>query len=460
MDQTTRSSQDAPGTPATGWSAPSTPDAPRTSHSHRDPWTNDSTDPGPEASDTQQSDAPLADSEVAEPQAPDVPTTEASDTQTFGTTQTGPTVPPAYPPAHDDRTTSGSPSRRATAGLVALALGVGVLGGAGGAAAYSALTDEDEPVVNSLDSAPASDDSGAAFSSVEDVAAQVLPSVVSIEVGQGGGSGVIISSDGQILTNNHVAQAAQNGDLTVTFHDGSTAQAEVVGVDELTDVAIIQAQDVSDLQPAELGSSADLQVGEQVTAIGSPLGLDGTVTTGIVSALDRPVTAGDQFGQGTSTFGAIQTDAPINPGNSGGPLVNMSGQVVGINSAIATAPGSDGSIGLGFAIPIDQASTVADQLIESGSADHARIGVGVSAAEGDTRGAVVEEVEPNSAAANEDIEVGDIITHIDERLITSDEALVAAVRSYQPGDEVTLTLVRDGESITVDVTLGSSAPST
>ena len=353
--------------------------------------------------------------------------------------------------------------RRSTALLVALALGAGLLGGAAGAGVVTVL-DEDQPaaesssaVQNSLDG-PTSDDnqSVSSFSSVEDVAAEVLPSVVSIAVqsqqGSGTGTGVIISSDGRILTNNHVVESG--GQLIVTFHDGSTAPAEVIGTDPVTDLAVIQAQDVSDLNPAELGSSGELEVGQQVVAIGSPFGLEGTVTSGIVSAIGRPVSPG-QTQDSLTVIDGIQTDAPINPGNSGGPLVNMSGQVVGINSAIFSP--SEGSIGLGFAIPIDQAKPIAEELIETGQATHARIGIGVRDAATETRGALVATVEPGSGADEAGLSQGDIITKVDDRLVTGGESLIAAARSYRPGDTVTLTIVRDGETQTVEVALGSDA---
>ena len=285
----------------------------------------------------------------------------------------------SYPP------TAATKPRRGTAFLVALALGAGLLGGVAGAGVVTVL-DDDQPATQSTGTQSSLDNSGSesnqsvsSFSSVEDVAAAVLPSVVSISVqsqaGTGTGTGVVISSDGQILTNNHVVESG--GNLTVTFHDGTSASAEVVGTDPVTDLAVIQARDVSGLTAAELGSSGDLEVGQQVVAIGSPFGLEGTVTTGIVSAVGRPVSAG-QTQDSRAVIDAIQTDAPINPGNSGGPLVNMSGQVVGINSAIYTP--SAGSVGLGFAIPIDQAKPIAEELIDTGQATHARIGIGVGPA--------------------------------------------------------------------------------
>lgn len=350
--------------------------------------------------------------------------------------------------------------RRGTGLLVAVALVAGAVGG-GATAGIIELTRDDQPAaVSSLDRPPA-EGTATGTSGVQEVANQVLPSVVSIAAGRGGGSGVLISSDGQILTNNHVVAAAQGSPLRVTLYDGTTAEAELVGGDELSDLAVIQLQDGSGLQPAELGSSADLQVGEQVVAIGSPLGLEGTVTSGIISALDRPVTAGDRQGGLQTTFTAIQTDAPINPGNSGGPLVNTAGQVVGINSAIATLPGgSEGSIGVGFSIPIDQARVIAEQLVETGSATHAMLEIGVNDATGETPGAVVADLRAGGAGEAAGLQTGDVITRVDERLVTDANSLIAAVRSYRPGDEVELTVVRDGETLTLEVTLGSSAPAT
>jgi putative serine protease PepD len=298
------------------------------------------------------------------------------------------------------------------------------------------------------------------MSSVEDVAAAVLPSVVSVQVatgtGQGTGSGVVLSSDGLILTNNHVVEvAASGGDVVVSFQDGTTATATVVGLDPLTDLAVLQAEDVSGLTPATLGSSSDLAVGEQVVAIGSPLGLDGTVTTGIVSALERPVRTTDAGPDGSTVIDAVQTDAPINPGNSGGPLVNMAGEVVGINSAIATAPGSQGSIGLGFSIPVDQARPIAEELRDSGTATHARLGVSVGNTTDGSPGALVAAVEPGGSADSAGLQEGDVVTRVGERLLADGDELVAAVRSYRPGDSVEVTVSSGGDTRTVEITLGS-----
>jgi len=382
----------------------------------------------------------------------------------------GPFTPPtASHPAAPAR------PRRGVAALVAVALAAGLVGGGAGAAVTAAIDDEPATVntVNALDAVRTGGQSGAsdtADGAVERVASAVLPSVVSILVrtpaGGGGGTGVTLSSDGLILTNNHVVEsAAQGGSITVTFTNGDSATAQIVGRDPATDLAVIQAEDVSGLTPAQLGSSADLTVGEEVVAIGSPLGLSGTVTSGIVSALNRPVRAGggqDATAQNT-VIDAIQTDAAINPGNSGGPLVNMSGQVVGINSAIATLGGGlggqSGSIGLGFAIPIDQARDIADQLANGGTAEHAQLGVSVGNAatpNGETA-ARVASVVPGGGADGGGLRAGDVITGIDDRRVESADALIAAVRSHQPGDEVRVTYLRDGDERMTTVTLGSDA---
>src|SRR5690625_150404 len=354
--------------------------------------------------------------------------------------------------------------------LVVLALAAGF----GGAAGYLAWVDDDatartpgnEPI-SSLDQQPNADEgSDAEATGVEAVAETVHPSVVSIAVsspqGQGGGSGVVISTDGQILTNNHVAAAgSEGGQLQVQFSDGTSAPAEVLGTDPLTDLVVIEAGGASDLTAASLASSEEVAVGEEVVAICSPVGLDGTFASGIISAVQRPVSRGEQGGQqdGQPTvIDAMQTDAPINPGNSGGPLVNMDGEVIGINSAIVTGgPQSQGSIGLGFAIPIDQARPIAEQLIENGEASHARIGIGVTDATGDTPGAQVASVEGGGSAAEAGLQEGDIVTKIDDRHVPNATTLIAATRSYRPGDTVTLTYVRDGEEQTTEVELGSDA---
>jgi putative serine protease PepD len=386
------------------------------------------------------------------------------------TAPTDPWLPPT-PPTVPDRTAGPEKPRRGVLALIAVALAAGLVGGGAGAAFTSALDDK-PATVNSLDQSrgTSADTAAAPTGSVEQVAAKVLPSVVSISVrtasGGGTGTGVVISSDGLILTNNHVvAEAEQGATMEVSFNDGRTAAATLVGRDPTTDLAVIRATGVSDLKPATLGDSSVLKPGQSVVAIGSPLGLQGTVTSGIVSALNRPVRTGDSnpMGESQSTvIDAIQTDAAINPGNSGGPLVNMRGEVVGINSAIASlgsSSGQSGSIGLGFSIPIDQARRVADQLTKSGKAVHAQLGVSVSdVADGTAQGgAGIAMVTPGGGAAKAGIEVGDVVTKVGDREIDSADALIAAVRSHQPGDKVTLTYTRGGDSHTATVTLGSDA---
>ena len=308
--------------------------------------------------------------------------------------------------------------------------------------------------------------------SVEQVAQTILPSVVKIDVagaqGQGSGSGIILTSDGQILTNNHVVElAGESGELEVSFNDGTHAKARIVGTDPLTDTAVIQAEDVSGLTPATIGSSDSLQVGQSVVAIGSPFGLDATVTTGIVSALKRPVNVGSDGSGNSTVYPAIQTDAAINPGNSGGPLVDMNGNVVGINASIQTSPqgqlgGEPGSIGLGFAIPIDEVMPVIEQLEKGETPTHARLGISVeNVATGNGAlvedGARINQVNDGSAAAGAGLRDGDVITKVDETLVTDADSLVATVRSYRPGDEVTVTYTRGGEEKTVTLTLDSDA---
>ena len=262
-------------------------------------------------------------------------------------------------------------SRKGAAVLIGAAVLAAVVGGGAGYGIYA--TSAQSTVVSSVSSSttgtPAANNSNG---SVSAVAAAGLPVVVQISNSQGLGSGVIISSDGLILTNNHVV--ATGGTFTVTFNDGSKAQATVVGTDPSTDLAVVKAQGVSGLKTATFADSSKVKVGDEVVAIGSPEGLQGTVTTGIVSALNRTVTASDNQGGGspysqnnsaTTYKGAIQTDASINPGNSGGPLFNLQGQVVGINSSIYST--TDGSIGLGFAIPSNTAKTVAQQLVANGN---------------------------------------------------------------------------------------------
>jgi putative serine protease PepD len=363
-----------------------------------------------------------------------------------------------------------NPRGKGGAAVVAAAVLAGAVAGVAASAGYDALqAPENTTVVSSLQGSQASSeqDTPAPNGSVEQVAARVLPSVVKIDVsgsqGQGSGSGIILSSNGLILTNNHVVELAQGGgNLAVSFNDGSTAAANIVGTDPLTDLAVIRAEGVSGLRPAALGDSSNVDVGEAVVAVGSPFGLESTVTSGIVSATNRPVSAGDAAVGGQSTiFPAIQTDAAINPGNSGGALVDMNGDVIGINSAIrstTTLGGESGSIGLGFAIPIDEAKPIAQELVRDQTPTHARLGVTVGTPENDEGlpgGAVVRSLEGGTAAADAGLQRGDVITRVDDNIISSSDSLVAIVRTYRPGDNVQLTFLRDGTKHTITVTLGS-----
>jgi putative serine protease PepD len=299
------------------------------------------------------------------------------------------------------------------------------------------------------------------------VAAAVSPSVVSITVdaGQSGdtGSGVILRSDGTIVTNNHVVEAAADGagTISVKFNDGSTASATIVGRDPATDLAVIKASGVSGKKPATLGSTGSVHVGDTVLAIGSPLGLDGSVTSGIVSALHRTVALGSESGGGTgaSVNDAIQTDAAINPGNSGGPLVDDTGRVIGINSAIAslgqTVGGSQsGNIGVGFAIPVEEVKSVSDQLSKGQTPKHALLGVNIN--DDPNGGALVTSVVSGSAAAKAGLRAGDIITQVDQASIDDGTTLSEVIRAHNPGDKVTVHYTRSGAQHTTTVTLGSA----
>jgi putative serine protease PepD len=305
------------------------------------------------------------------------------------------------------------------------------------------------------------------------VAGAVEPSVVAISInsqtGGGEGSGVILDDKGHVLTNNHVATAGgQGGSLTVTLADGRTYDATIVGTDPSTDLAVIQMKGATNLTPATLGDSDTVKVGAAVMAVGNPLGLAGTVTTGIVSALDRPVTTSseDQTGSGDPVVtNAIQTDAAVNPGNSGGALVDTSGRVIGIPSSIASLGQSiggsqSGSIGLGFSIPINEAKSIADQLISKGKAEHPFLGVTLRDGEvqqgtAKRAAAVVSSVSSGTPAANAGLQNGDAITAVNGDQVNGSESLVAQIREKSVGDKVELTLSRGGKEQQVAVTLTS-----
>lgn len=374
-------------------------------------------------------------------------------TTAFGAGPSGPTGPGGPGTA-----TAEHPRRpRPMSGIVVAALIAGLVGGgAGFGGAYALLgTGSPTPTLTSSPSMPAVN---AEPGTVAAAAAIATPSTVDIRVrtaqGIAEGSGVVLTADGAVLTNNHVV-AGSTGEIIVTMADGSEHPATVVGTAPSYDLAVIRLQDVSGLTPATLGNSADLQVGQQVVAIGSPQGLSGTVTTGIVSAFDRTVRVQGADGSAV-VYNGLQTDAPINQGNSGGPLVDLQGRVVGINSAIATAGGqSSGSIGLGFAIPIDQAKRVAQEILDNGVATKPVLGVQGIPAAGDGSGARIAAVEPGSGAAAAGLAAGDVVTKVDDARVEDFADLVARIGAQTPGDTVTLTVTNGGAERTVEVTLGS-----
>jgi S1-C subfamily serine protease len=349
------------------------------------------------------------------------------------------------------------PTALALLGVVALL--VGALGGLVG----WWLADRGEALTGSASIAEAQAAKERPAGSVADIAKRVSPAVVSIEVksGQSGslGSGVVIDPQGYILTNNHVVSAAvkdAQSKITSVFTDGSRVDARIVGADPKTDLAVIKVN-VTNPTVVEVGKSADLAAGDTVLAIGSPLGFKNTVTEGIVSALNRPMTAAGENGDPQVTFDAIQTDAAINHGNSGGALVDARGALVGINTLITTAGGADGgNIGLGFAIPVDHAITIAKALIRDGKVKHADLGVNAASVAATTsEGAQVQNVTAGGPAAGAGIAEGDVITKVGNRIVRNAAELTVAVREHAVGDVVPVQLVRQGRPLTVDVTLGS-----
>ncbi|MES4889793.1 trypsin-like peptidase domain-containing protein [Streptomyces sp. NPDC096012] len=319
---------------------------------------------------------------------------------------------------------------------------------------------------------------GRAPDSVAGIAARALPSVVTLHVSgaeeAGTGTGFVLDGQGHILTNNHVVEpAGSGGRITVTFSSGETVKAEVVGRDSGYDLAVVQVHGVHGLTPLPLGNSDDVEVGDPVVAIGAPFDLANTVTSGIISAKERPITAGGEKGDGSdvSYVDALQTDAPINPGNSGGPLLDSRAEVIGINSAIRSAGsgsepkgGQSGSIGLGFAIPVNQAKRVAEELINDGHATHPVIGVTLDmgytgdGARIDSRsaggGPAVTEGGPGARAG---LEAGDVITEVDSERVHSGEELIVKIRAHRPGDRLRLSVERDGAERRVSLVLGASA---
>ncbi|CAB4961002.1 MAG: PDZ domain-containing protein [Actinobacteria bacterium] len=393
-----------------------------------------------------------------------------SNDDSFGAPSPAASNPPGFPPTAPPAPTPAPPvSAPRSKGLGAFAvvliaaltsLIVGAVAGLGGyviGREVDSAASGGQSAVQSLPQASA-ESPVRAPDSIAGIVTSVLPSVVSIiaegKTESGSGSGFVLRSDGYILTNNHVVSLVKNGgDITVVFSNGDEVPGKVVGTNVSYDLAVIKV-DRDDLPPIALGNSKAARVGDAVIAIGAPLGLEGTVTSGIVSAVDRVVTAGGT--DDLSYINAIQTDAAINPGNSGGPLLDAAGRVIGINSAIASLAtnGEPGSIGLGFAIPVNSAKRIAEELIATGASSTPAIGVSLDTSYSD-RGAKVREVTSGGPSEKAGLEVGDVITRVGERLINDATELVVAVRSYAPGDEVEVVFERDGKGKTIKITLGA-----
>ncbi|CAL9297754.1 trypsin-like peptidase domain-containing protein [Streptomyces sp. SudanB25_2051] len=389
----------------------------------------------------------------------------------------------AHPPASGDvwgthPAAPAAPRKRRSGGLVAAVLVAALAaGGVGGGIGYWAAERNDSATTSTTVSVG---DTPADFKrdpgTVAAVAAKALPSVVTIEAKAGGaeseggtGTGFVYDKEGHILTNNHVvASAAEGGTVTATFSDGRKFDAEVVGRAQGYDVAVLKLRNApSGLAPLPLGNSDKVLVGDSTIAIGAPFGLSNTVTTGIISAKNRPVASSDGSGGKNSYMSALQTDASINPGNSGGPLLDGRGAVIGINSAIQS-PGSGGigqsqagSVGLGFAIPINQAKNVAEQLIKTGEPVYPMIGATVNMSEEGEGATIVEEgtggtpsITPDGPAAKAGLRPGDVITRFGNRIIDSGPTLISEIWTHQPGDTITLTYKRGGQEKQVEITLG------
>ncbi|MFD7610125.1 S1C family serine protease [Streptomyces sp. NPDC059828] len=428
------------------------------------------------------------------PAATEAPTQQMPPAPPTHPTQQMPPVPPATPPAAGHASggwpppaapwgaaapggvPASGPKGRGS-GLVAAVIAAALIaGGVGGGVGYWAAEHSDRSGVSTTVSAG---DAPADFKrepgTVAAVAGKALPSVVTIEAksgstqGEGGtGTGFVYDKEGHILTNNHVvASAAEGGELTATFSDGKRYDAQVVGRAQGYDVAVLKLKNApSGLNPLALGNSDRVAVGDSTIAIGAPFGLSNTVTTGIISAKNRPVASGDGSSGKNSYMSALQTDASINPGNSGGPLLDASGAVIGINSAIQSAGGSGlgqsqaGSIGLGFAIPINQVKNVAEQLIKTGQPVYPVIGATVNMS--DQKGAVIaaqgsggsSAVTPDGPAAKAGLKAGDVITKFNGKPVDSGPTLISEIWNHKPGDKVSVTYQRDGKESTVDLTLG------
>ncbi|MDT0463249.1 S1C family serine protease [Streptomyces gibsoniae] len=370
--------------------------------------------------------------------------------------------------------------RKGRGGMVAAILVAAlVAGGVGGGIGYQLAKNDDSTGSTTVSAATSGGDVRHDNGSVAAVAAAALPSTVTIEAestnGQGGtGTGFVFDAQGHIVTNNHVvADAVDGGKLTATFPNGKKYDAEIIGHAQGYDVAVIKLKNPpSDLKPLALGDSDKVAVGDATIAIGAPFGLSNTVTAGIISAKHRPVASSDGSSSSKASYmSALQTDASINPGNSGGPLLDARGAVIGINSAIQStgssglgSSGQSGSIGLGFAIPINQAKYVAQQLIKTGKPVYAKIGASVSLEDSSGGAKITDQgaagsapVESGGPADKAGLKPGDVITKLDDTVIDSGPTLIGEIWTHKPGDKVTITYERDGKTHTTDVTLGSRA---
>jgi len=382
-----------------------------------------------------------------------------------------PPPPLPIPLTATDRPARGRLSGWLWPAVASLALVVGLVGGVAGSAIYDSAHDDDPETTGQL---PGGLDDADTVSfpplepgdaTVANVAAELLPSTVQISAEYEGqdagatGSGFVLDKQGHVITNNHVVEQAaeDDGPIEVVDQDGNRYDATVVGRSPVYDIAVLYAPDAKDLRPASLGAAKALRIGEGVVALGSPLGLSSTVTAGIVSALHRPVTTGDA--DASSYIDAVQTDAAINPGNSGGPLVNLLGQVVGVNSAIATAGGGiggeAGNIGVGFAIPIEQVRVTADQILKTGEARYPVIGAKVQTGNQDGDGAVIDAVVDGQPADQAGMLKGDVVVALEGDRVTDGIQLIVAIRTHQPGETLEFVVERDGDEKVLDVTLDS-----
>ncbi|MFC7763799.1 S1C family serine protease [Catellatospora bangladeshensis] len=354
---------------------------------------------------------------------------------------------PAWTPPGTPRKSVGGTIAKVVLGTTAavlLALGSGVAG----AVIATRFAEDGKITVSSGTTAAAPVIDRASLSGV---AAAIQPSVVNIATGSGEGSGIVLTEDGYIVTNNHVVANAGK-DVTVTLSTGKKVPATVVGTDPRTDLAVVKAN-TNGLKLAAFGDSDKVAVGDTVLAVGSPLGLRGSVTAGIISARDRTISVGE--GRSTSLSGLLQTDAPINPGNSGGALVNTKGEVIGINTAIATNGSSEGNIGVGFAIPSNKAKGIAEQIMNGKPVSHPYLGVSVTAA--NEGGASISAVTEGSPANKAGLQKGDIISKFNGKIINDSDDLVSAVQSGTVGQQVTVEFTRNGEAKTATVTLGEAS---